>query len=51
MAPSASLSANEGFLTPEDVASVVVSAALLPPHANRLEQTIIPLQQPRVGRG
>ena len=42
---------NEGFLTPEDVASVVVSAALLPPNANLLEQTIIPLQQPLVGRG
>jgi len=28
-----------------------VSVALLPPNANLLEQTIIPLQQPLVGRG
>lgn len=42
---------HEGFLKPDDVAECVLTMALLPPHANALEMTVLPTQQPLVGRG
>jgi NADP-dependent 3-hydroxy acid dehydrogenase YdfG len=43
--------AAEGFITAEDVASCVLTMALLPLTANVLELTVVPTRQPLVGRG
>lgn len=41
----------EGVVEPEDVAACVLQMALLPLTANVLEMTVLPTQQPFVGRG
>ena len=35
----------------ESVAQVAVTMAALPPHVQLLEATVLPLQQPFIGRG
>jgi NAD(P)-dependent dehydrogenase (short-subunit alcohol dehydrogenase family) len=41
----------EGFISPDAVADCVYAMASMPPCANVLEMTLLPTQQPYVGRG
>ena len=41
----------EPMMTPDELASVVLTAAALPNHVNMLESIVLPREQPYIGRG
>ena len=41
----------EPMMTQEDIASVALTMAALPPHANMLEAIVLPVDQEYLGRG